>query len=223
METVWTRLADAPVGIVYIALAVGIYMFIVGMGLSLNTFDYSRSRHQHYSVYKKHKEDWMPPGWAFGLIWAFLYHVIAWAIFLFAVGGFVIEPNGQFYERILGDITKVEYIWTFVLAVVTQMFGVMWSHLFFGMGHMLASLIVIVLMIAMNVIQIFYMGKVAAWSMISMIVYTVWLGFAAVLNLFFVMNLGIYKRPAFAKIGIIDNQGEKFEVIGLKVGEEKDQ
>ncbi|MEM9145158.1 MAG: TspO/MBR family protein [Pseudomonadota bacterium] len=111
------------------------------------------------------KPGWVPPNWAFPLVWTVLYGMIAaagWIIWSVA------EP---------GQATVPLAFWALQLA-----FNALWSPVFFGLKRMDLAMIVVSAMwlaIAATILVFWPISTVAAALMVP---YLVWVSIAAALN-----------------------------------------
>ena len=106
-----------------------------------------------------------PPDWIFGMVWAVLY-------LLLAVAGFCITCKGL-------DNTNRKATWLMLIQLVLNS---MWTPLFFGMHHLMGSMVLVLIMILMTIWLMRAakpVSKTAVWLLIP---YLAWLCFAWLLN-----------------------------------------
>ena len=106
-----------------------------------------------------------PPDWIFGMVWAVLY-------LLLALAGFYITRKGL-------DDTNRKATWLMLIQLVLNS---MWTPLFFGMHHLMGSMVLVLVMLLMTIWLMHAakpVSKIAAWLLIP---YVAWLSFAWVMN-----------------------------------------
>ena len=112
------------------------------------------------------KPSWTPPNWLFGPVWTTLY-------FMIAVSGWLIYRAEDTYERAIALI-----LYSFQLVL-----NLMWSYLFFSLKNPLMGFIDIVLLIILTNLTIIKFWKISPLASILLIPYSLWLMYAASLNL----------------------------------------
>ena len=106
-----------------------------------------------------------PPDWLFGMVWVILY-------ILLAVAGFCITRKGL-------DDTNRKATW---LMLVQLILNAMWTPLFFGMHHLMGSMVLVLLMIAMTVWLMRAAKPISRTAVWLLTAYLAWLCFAWLLN-----------------------------------------
>ncbi len=106
-----------------------------------------------------------PPDWLFGMVWVILY-------LLLAVAGFCITRKGL-------DDTNRKATW---LMLVQLILNAMWTPLFFGMHHLMGSMVLVLLMIAMTVWLMRAAKPISRTAVWLLTAYLAWLCFAWLLN-----------------------------------------
>lgn len=112
--------------------------------------------------------DFMPPGWAFGVVWPVLYALLglALAMILNARGA---QGRGA----------------ALALFAAAYLANLAWSPLFFAAHQITAAFYLILFMIAVTIATAFAFGRIrsiAAWLLVP---YLCWISFAAMLNFAF--------------------------------------
>jgi tryptophan-rich sensory protein len=112
------------------------------------------------------KPTFQPPDWLFGPVWTALYILIA-------ISGWLV------YVREKTPIRR------FVLQVygAQLILNLSWTWLFFGLQSPLFALIDMVILFCTICYYIVISRKLARWATILFIPYTIWVGFAVLLNL----------------------------------------
>jgi len=106
-----------------------------------------------------------PPDWVFGMVWVILY-------LLLAVAGFSITRKGL-------DNTNRKATWLMLIQLVLNS---MWTPLFFGMHHLMGSMILVLIMILMTIWLMRASKPVSRTAVWLLIPYLAWLCFAWLLN-----------------------------------------
>lgn len=111
-----------------------------------------------------------PPNWLFGPVWTTLYVLMGLAWYLVWI-------NGK--KKEIGKIGKI---------FVAQLFvNLSWSLAFFGLRNLPLSLVVIAFLWVLIVWTMKEMKKVSMTSFWLMVPYILWVSFASILNLAFVV------------------------------------
>lgn len=110
-----------------------------------------------------------PPSFVFPIVWTILYLLIGGA------AGAVLCVRERAY-----DCDKFKGLFFFAIMLV---FNFIWSPLFFGAGAFFAAFIAILMMIVLTVFIICAFSRIYLVSAAAMLLYLVWLLFAAYLNL----------------------------------------
>lgn len=113
--------------------------------------------------------DFAPPAIVFPIVWTVLYALI---------GGAAGAVAGVFERSLESD--KYKGLLFFVIMIV---FNFVWSPLFFGAGAYFAAFIAIIMMIILTFFIILFFWRIFKLSAFAMILYLLWLFFAAYLNL----------------------------------------
>jgi translocator protein len=111
------------------------------------------------------KPDWMPPGWAFGVIWTALYIMmgVAVAMILYARGS---QGRGLALSLFAAQLVL----------------NLAWSPLFFASHQVSLALVVIIAILLLTIGTTFAFARIrkaAAWLLVP---YMVWLSLATLLN-----------------------------------------
>lgn len=112
------------------------------------------------------KPSWIPPNWAFPVVWTVLYGMIAAA-------GWIVWSFGA-----PGEITVAVGLWVLQLAL-----NALWSPVFFGMKRMDLAMIVVAGMWLSIAATIWAFWPISALAAGLMVPYLVWVSIAAALNL----------------------------------------
>jgi tryptophan-rich sensory protein len=122
------------------------------------------------SWYLEEKPGFTPPSWVFGPVWTILYFLIALSLYFVWIKAKKNEKK------------KVAAVFGINLVA-----NALWSYLFFGIRNPGLAFIDILIILASIVAMIAITGKIdrkAAWLLVP---YLLWVGFASVLNLGFVL------------------------------------
>ncbi len=111
------------------------------------------------------KPDFMPPGWAFGAAWTFLYILLGLSLAM------VLHAHGAIgREKAL------------VLFGVQLLLNFAWSPVFFGLHKVSIALSMIAAMIVVAVAMILLIRRIRPVAAVLLLPYLAWLMFAAALN-----------------------------------------
>ncbi len=110
-----------------------------------------------------------PPSFVFPIVWTFLYLLIG------AAAGAVLCVK----DRALAA-DKWRGLLLFGIMLV---FNLIWSPLFFGMGAFFAAFLTVIVMIAATLCVISAFGRIFFVSTAAMVIYLIWLIYAAYLNI----------------------------------------
>ncbi len=122
------------------------------------------------SWYKENKPSFTPPGWIFGPVWTILYFLIALSLY------FAWTKSGK------KDKKKIVAVFGVNLVANT-----LWSYLFFGIRNPLLAFLDILLILITIFPMIFLAGRIdrkAGWMLVP---YLLWVCFASIINLAFVL------------------------------------
>lgn len=111
------------------------------------------------------KPDFMPPGWAFGVVWPILYALVGLALALV-----IAEPPSVGRRAGL------------TLFVIQLALNFAWSPIFFAEHDIRLALLVIIAMAVIAAIAAFQFGLLKRAAGVLMVPYLAWLVFAATLN-----------------------------------------
>ena len=122
--------------------------------------------------YLNHRSAFTPPNYAFGVVWNILFVLIALSLF------FALQGAGKGRER-----------WIVVCVYgINLILNALWSLFFFGMMNAFLGLVDLFL-VWLTIIGMIYVSfkidRRAAWLLIP---YLIWVTFAGVLNVLFLMN-----------------------------------
>lgn len=122
------------------------------------------------SWYKENKPSFTPPDWIFGPVWTILYFLIALSLYI------AWTKSGK------KDKKKIVAVFGVNLAANT-----LWSYLFFGIRNPFLAFLDILLILITIFLMIFLAGRIdrkAGWMLVP---YLLWVCFAAIINLAFVL------------------------------------
>lgn len=122
------------------------------------------------SWYLDNKPSFTPPNWIFGPVWTILYLLIALSLY------FVWIKAKRDEKR------KVAIVYGINLIA-----NALWGYLFFGIQNPLLSFIDILIIFFSIIAMMVIAGKIERKSGWMLIPYLLWVGFASVLNLFFLL------------------------------------
>lgn len=111
------------------------------------------------------KPVFMPPGWAFGVVWPVLYALLGLAL-----------------AMILAEPPSERRRYALILFFVQLALNFAWSPIFFGAHMITPALIVIVLMAALAAVAAGQFRRIRPLAGYLMLPYLLWLCFAATLN-----------------------------------------
>ena len=106
-----------------------------------------------------------PPNWVFAPVWNILYLLMAVSLY------FVWSSDGQ--------KTKKRALMVFAFQLVLNM---TWSAVFFGLRSPAGGFLVILILIAAILCNIFLFGRISRKSAMLLLPYLCWVGFASYLN-----------------------------------------
>lgn len=142
-------------------LLVFIISFIGGLFSSGNT---------NSSWYLENKPSFTPPNFVFPIVWPILYFLIALSLYFTWI-----KAKKSEKKKVVGVFG------------VNLIANALWSYLFFGIKNPLLSFIDILIILATIIGMIFVAGKIdkkAGWIVVP---YLLWVSFATILNLAFVV------------------------------------
>lgn len=113
-----------------------------------------------------HKSALTPPGWVFGAVWAVLYFLLGWALYL-------IMKNHRPWRQKLKAYT---------LFGVHLFLNALWTYWFFGLHLMDISLLVLAALLVVAIWMMRAFGAIDRRAGRMLWPYIVWLGFALYLN-----------------------------------------
>ena len=116
------------------------------------------------------KPEWVPPKWAFPVVWTVLYVLIAWA------AARVAPQPGAGYALAL---------WSLQIALNT-----LWTPVFFGARRMGAGAAIVLLLWLTVAAMLWQFWKLDGWAALMILPYLGWLTIAAALNLWVWRNNG---------------------------------
>ena len=122
------------------------------------------------SWYLESKPSFTPPNWVFGPVWTILYFLIALSLYFIWI-----------------KAKKNEKKKIAVVYVINLFANVLWSYLFFGIQNPLLAFIDLLIIFGSIIGMMFVAGKIdkkAGWVLAP---YLLWVGFASVLNLGFLI------------------------------------
>jgi len=184
-QAIVDRFADSPTGAVYAGVAFVLYFLIVLLPTILGSADLMGTRVRFYA--RLRGPSWRPPSWLFGIVWLVLYHLIWLAALFFTVSGVVVDATtGAVQESIVTPGgTRSGYVAAIVLFAVTHVLNIAWTPLFFGFRLFgVAAFVAFAMMgcaVATAILFLYYTVVGAAF----MFVYSAWLAFALVLNIYY--------------------------------------
>ena len=111
------------------------------------------------------KAGFMPPGWAFGAAWTFLYILLGLALAM------LLHARGARGRGLVVGLFLVQLAMNYA-----------WSPLFFGAHQVGAALALILAMIALTLVLIVLAWRIRRGAALLMLPYVAWLCFAAALN-----------------------------------------
>ncbi len=111
------------------------------------------------------KPDFMPPGWAFGVVWPILYAMIGVAVGLILAA----PPSGRRTSAL-------------TLFFIQLALNFAWSPIFFAGHDILLALVVIFVIAAFAVAAAVQFWPISRAAALLMLPYIAWLAFAATLN-----------------------------------------
>lgn len=112
------------------------------------------------------KPDWAPPPWVFGPVWAFLYASMA-----FSAWWVWRMPDSLERRRALG------------LFLLQLFFNAAWSPVFFRLGAIALSVVVIALLWATLLLTTFAFSRLSRPAALLLLPYLAWVSFAAFLDI----------------------------------------
>ena len=118
------------------------------------------------------KPDFTPPNWLFAPVWITLYT-------LMGISAYLVWNRGFENKNI-----KISLF----IFLVQLLLNVLWSFLFFGLHSPLYAFIEIIILWVAIVIVILYFLRISLPGGILLLLYLLWVSFAAVLN-FYIMKL----------------------------------
>ncbi len=116
-----------------------------------------------------------PPNWIFGPVWTILYVLIGISIYLVWTSKAKIKSEKQRKK-------KAYYIFAIQLIL-----NFLWTVLFFGLNLILPALIEIILLWFAILINIIFVYKISKTSSYLLIPYFLWVSFATLLNIYFLI------------------------------------
>lgn len=112
-----------------------------------------------------------PPGGLFGIVWPILYLLLGISLYLI----------------ITSDANSRQKQMAYLIYAVQLFLNFLWSIVFFGGDKMGLAIIIILLLDAAVVYQIFYYRKISMLSAYLLVPYLLWLLFATYLNIGFAL------------------------------------
>ena len=111
------------------------------------------------------RPEFAPPNWVFAPVWNSLYLLMAVSLY------FIWSSDGQKTKRLA------------LLAFAFQLFlNMAWSAVFFGLRSPAGGFLVILILIAAILWNIFLFGRISRKSALLLLPYLCWVGFASYLN-----------------------------------------
>ena len=111
------------------------------------------------------RPEFAPPNWVFAPVWNSLYLLMAVSLY------FIWSSDGQKTKRLA------------LLAFAVQLFlNMAWSAVFFGLRSPAGGFLVILILIAAILWNIFLFGRISRKSVLLLLPYLCWVGFAGYLN-----------------------------------------
>jgi translocator protein len=111
------------------------------------------------------KPSFMPPGWAFGLVWPLLYILLGLALAM------ILNARGARGRGLAIGLFAAQLLLNFT-----------WSPLFFAYHQVRTALVVIILMLILSTIATFLFARIRRTAALLMLPYLAWLAFATALN-----------------------------------------
>lgn len=112
------------------------------------------------------KPAFTPPGWIIGLVWVLLFTLMGISLFLV-------------WREGLGEISVRTALYVFAAQIAAN---VLWSIAFFGLKSPIAGLIVIAILWALILLNIFKFWPVSKNAALLLVPCILWVSFAAFLN-----------------------------------------
>lgn len=119
------------------------------------------------------KPKYMPPNWAFGVAWNFIFLCVTISVIVA-------------WKKMLGKIKLAKGAYTVIyLLVLNAILNVGWCYLFFQAHLMLPSLIEMVVLQVTNILLMIFLWKFSKVSSLLFLPYVLWLCVAFYLNYMF--------------------------------------
>jgi translocator protein len=112
-----------------------------------------------------------PPDYVFGPVWTLLYIMMAVSLYLVYIN---VSDRKQAMQA-------------YTVFGVQLFLNVLWSLLFFGLRSPASALVEIIILWAAIALNIYYFQKISKAAALLLVPYILWVTFAAVLNLSFVL------------------------------------
>lgn len=121
--------------------------------------------------YIQNKPSITPPNFVFPIVWNVLFFLIALSFYL-----------------ILNSVNKRKKKKVILIFVINLFFNTLWSYIFFNLQNPILSFFDLILILITTISMIYSMYKINKLSSIFLIPYLIWVGFAGVLNLLWIIQ-----------------------------------
>lgn len=148
-----------------VLVAILLIVFVISFVGSLFTLGNTNSQ-----WYIENKPSFTPPSFVFSIVWPILYFLIAMSLYFAWVGA-----------------KKDEKIKVATIFGINLIANALWSYLFFGIRSPLLSFIDILVILFSITAMIFVVGRIDKKSGWLLVPYLLWVSFAVILNLAFVI------------------------------------